>query len=130
MRSLLRWVAAVFFILAGLNHFWQPHFYERIVPPGFPSPPVLVFISGLAEIAGGIGLLISAWRRRAGWGLILLLLAVFPANIYMAFRPETFGLTPWMLWARLPLQVVLIVWVWWVALGDSSALRMSQSESS
>ena len=127
MRSLLRWLAAVLFILAGLNHFWQPHFYERIVPPGFPSPPMLVILSGVAEIAGGLGLLISAWRRWAGWGLILLLLAVFPANIYMAFHPELFGLKPWILWARLPLQAVLIAWVWWVSLAGAPASRAPQN---
>src|ERR1700679_666550 len=84
----LRWLAAGFFLLAGINHFLIPGFYQQIVPPGFPSPKTLVIVSGLAEIAGGLGLLIRPMRRMAGWGLILLLIAVFPANIYMAVYPE------------------------------------------
>ena len=128
MRRLWRWVAALLFILAGANHFLNPHFYERIVPPGFPSPRILVIVSGLAEIAGGLGLLIRPLQRAAGWGLIALLVAVFPANIHMALYPERFGIVPWILWARLPLQVVLVAWVWWVALGRSPRKRTSPSD--
>ena len=106
----------MFFILAGTNHFLKPDFYAQIVPPAFPSPKILVLVSGLAEIAGGLGLLIPPLRRVAGWGLIALLLAVFPANIYMAIHPERFGIAAWILWVRLPLQAVVIAWVWCVAL--------------
>ncbi|HEX3356616.1 MAG TPA: MauE/DoxX family redox-associated membrane protein [Tepidisphaeraceae bacterium] len=116
---MLRALAAVLFVLAGLNHFRNPIFYQRIVPPGFPSRPLLVIISGIAEISGGIGLLIVPLRRAAGWGLIALLIAVFPANIYMAIAPETFSdlhFPIWALWVRLPLQVVFVAWVWYVAL--------------
>ncbi len=120
-----RWVAAVFFALAGVNHFLKPHFYEEIVPPGFPSPKILVMVSGLAEIAGGVGLVVRPARRLAGWGLIALLLAVYPANIYMAAHPERFGVPAWILWARLPLQVVFLVWVWLVGLGRSAKNKMS-----
>ena len=126
-RTALRWLAAFLFVLAGANHFLHPHFYERIVPPGFPSPRILVIVSGLAEIAGGLGLLIRPLRRVAGWSLIVLLLAVFPANIHMALHPDRFGMPPWMLWMRLPLQVVLVAWVWWVALSRSQRKRMSPS---
>ena len=115
-RNGWRWLAALFFILAGINHFLKPDFYAQIVPPAFPSPKILVLISGLAEIAGGLGLLIPRLRRAAGWGLIALLLAVFPANSYMAIHPERFGIAAWILWVRLPLQAVVIAWVWWVAL--------------
>ena len=87
-----------------------------MVPPGFPSRAMLVIVSGVCEIAGGVGLLIPLLRRRAGWGLIALLIAVFPANIYMALHPELFGFAPWLLWTRLPLQVVIIAWIWFVAL--------------
>jgi uncharacterized membrane protein len=117
MRFILRLLAGVLFIGAGLNHFRIPRLYERIIPPGFPSPHGLVVISGLAEIAGGVGLLIPRLRRAAGWGLIALLIAVFPANIYMAIRSDKFAdmhLPTWTLWARLPLQVVLMAWVWFV----------------
>jgi len=113
--SLLRWLAALFFMGAGLNHFWHADFYEQIVPPGFPSPKMLVIVSGVAEFLGGLGLLIHPVRRAAGWGLIALLIAVYPANIYMAFHPGRFDLPAWVLWARLPFQVVFLAWVWFVA---------------
>lgn len=116
---ILRHICAGFFILAGANHFVSPVFYEQIIPPGFPNPKLLVVISGIAEIAGGAGLLAPRLRRVAGWGLIALLIAVFPANVYMAVYPERIeGLTlptP-LLWARLPLQGVLGWWVWRVAM--------------
>lgn len=112
----MRWLAALLFVVAGLNHFLKPGFYERLVPPGFPSPAILVIVSGLAEIAGGLGMLVRPVRRAAGWGLIALLVAVFPANIHMALHPEHFAIASWILWLRLPLQLVLAAWVWWVAL--------------
>ena len=119
LREFFRWLAAVLFIVAGINHFLHPHFYERIVPPGFPSPQFLVLVSGLAEIAGGLGVLMGRLRRRAGWGLLVLLILIFPANIYMALHPQRFEISPWILWTRLPLQVVLMAWVWWVTLWRS-----------
>lgn len=119
-RSISRTVAAVFFVVAGTFHFLKPEFYTQIVPPYFPAPLALVLISGGAEIAGGVGLLIPSVRLAAGWGLIALLLAVFPANIYMALHPEQFQTAPWILWARLPFQGVFIGWVWFVALQRSN----------
>lgn len=118
----LRISAAVFFVAAGANHFREPDFYTRIVPPGLPWPKGMVIVSGIAEIIGGAGLMIRRLRRLAGWGLIALLVAVFPANIYMALAAERFSdlHTPrWTLWARLPLQAVFIAWVWFVALRSS-----------
>jgi uncharacterized membrane protein len=90
----------------------------------------LVAISGVCEIAGGLGLLVRPLRRAAGWGLIALLIAVFPANIYMALAPNESAdgrFAGWMLWLRLPLQAVLIAWVWVIALGslaDTAATRL------
>ncbi|HEY3674656.1 MAG TPA: MauE/DoxX family redox-associated membrane protein [Candidatus Tumulicola sp.] len=103
------------FIAAGANHFVHPAFYQRIVPPSFPSPALLVVISGIAEIAGGFGVLIPVTRKAAGIGLIALLVAVFPANIYMAQHPELYCdiASATTLDIRLPLQAVLIAWVWW-----------------
>jgi uncharacterized membrane protein len=103
------------FIAAGANHFVHPVFYQQIVPPSFPSPALLVVISGVAEIAGGIGVLIARTRKAAGIGLVLLLLAVFPANVYMAQHPELYRdmASATALYIRLPLQAVLIAWVWW-----------------
>ena len=106
------------FIAAGANHFVHPALYRHIVPPSFPSPALLVVISGVAEIAGGIGVLIARTRKAAGIGLVLLLLAVFPANVYMAQHPELYRdmASATALYIRLPLQAVLIAWVWWVCL--------------
>jgi uncharacterized membrane protein len=114
-RTALRLIAIVFFIGAGLNHFRSTDFYKRIIPPQFPAPAFLVVFSGLCEIAGGVGLAIPPLRRAAGWGLIALLIAVFPANLYMALHQEDFAdlhLPGWTFWARLPLQIVIIAWVW------------------
>jgi uncharacterized membrane protein len=113
-RVALRGLAALFFVFAGIGHFLKPEFYVQIVPSGFPSPKILVMVSGVCEIAGGVGLLIPWLRKFAGGGLIALLIAVFPANIYMALHPERFGFAPWLLWARLPMQLVIGAWIWFV----------------
>lgn len=94
-------------------HFIVPNAYIRIVPPALPAPELLVIVSGIAEIAGGLGLLLSATRKLAAWGLVLLLCAVFPANVYMAFAHVPFSGflgNSWLQWLRLPLQIPLIVW--------------------
>ncbi len=129
--NILRLLAAAFFIAAGVAHFLKPAIYRKIVPPGFPNPRLLVEISGACEIAGGIGLLIRPLRPAAGWGLIALLIAVFPANIYMVVRPEKVPLAipNWLLWARLPLQAVMVAWVWAVSSPENSGLT-AQTRSS
>jgi len=101
--------------LAGTNHFLHPAFYVRIVPPWLPAHARLVQISGACEVLGGIGVLVRSLRRLAGMGLIALLVAVFPANIFMAQHPERYAdlAGAALLYARLPLQLVLIAWVWW-----------------
>jgi uncharacterized membrane protein len=116
LRIILRGLAAIFFIVAGIFHFLKPELYLQIMPPYFPSPALLVAVSGIAEIAGGFGLLISPLRYAAGWGLIMLLVAVCPANIYMLQHPENFHIAPWILWARLPFQGVFMLWVWFIAI--------------
>jgi uncharacterized membrane protein len=107
---------AVLFIGAGVLHFVRSQPFERIVPAWLPNAALLVRVSGVAELMGGIGLLIPATRVAAGWGLILLLAAVFPANVEMLrlARAADSSRFLWIgaLWARLPLQVVLIWWVW------------------
>jgi uncharacterized membrane protein len=115
LRITARWLLAATFIGAGANHFRSESFYTRIVPPSFPNPRLLVQISGIAEIVGGIGILIPPLRRIAGWGLIALLIAVFPANLYMAMQPARAGamnFPKWALYLRLPLQALLVAWVW------------------
>ena len=104
------WTLAALFTGAGIMHFVAPDQYMRVMPPYLPQPRALVLISGAAEIAGGLGLLVPQLRRYAAWGLIALLVAVFPANVYMA--QEGIMGPPWALWARLPMQAVLIWWVY------------------
>jgi uncharacterized membrane protein len=114
-------LATIFFVMAGTNHFIQPKFYRQIVPPMFPAPGLLVIASGICEIAGGIGLQIRSLRPAAGWGLIALLVAVFPANVYMVVSPQAatdIHVSKILLWLRLPLQGVFIIWVWFVSRGD------------
>jgi uncharacterized membrane protein len=105
---------AGFFIGAGVNHFVMPRAYRRIVPPRLSHEAErLVVVSGVAEIAGGLGVLLAPIRRPAGVGLIALLVAVFPANIYMARAPEHFPRIPrWALYGRLSLQPLMMWWAW------------------
>jgi uncharacterized membrane protein len=120
-----RLLLALFFIIAGILHFIFPEAYIRMVPPLVPWPAAMVWVSGVAEIMGGIGLLLPGWRRPAAWGLVLLLIAVFPANLYMAVAHVQFTGSPstgllstgllsknWAQWLRLPLQLPLIYWAW------------------
>ncbi|HEY7961693.1 MAG TPA: DoxX family membrane protein [Solirubrobacteraceae bacterium] len=108
-----RLVVGLAFIGAGVNHFVMPRAYERIVPPGVGDPARAVSVSGVAEVAGGLGVLLGRTRRPAGLGLIALLAAVFPANLHMARNPGKFAKIPrWALYARLPLQPLMMLWVW------------------
>ena len=109
-----RRLLSLFFIAAGVNHFVNRRSYEAIVPPRLANDArAVVDISGVAEIAGGLAVLVPATRRLAGWWLIALLAAVFPANVHMARAPERFRKIPrWALLARLPLQPLMMVWAW------------------
>jgi uncharacterized membrane protein len=107
------WILAALFVGSGTLHFLVPEPYIRIMPPILPWPKTLVWISGVLEIIGGIGLLVPRLRRVAGYGLALLLVAVFPANIHMAISHVPSS--GWMgnrlvQWLRLPLQLPLILW--------------------
>lgn len=109
-------LASIFYISAGVLHFTKTEFYLKIVPPYIPWHLAMVQISGVCEIVGGIALLIPPVRRVAAWGIVALLIAVFPANVYMATDPVAAGagsLSPIILWGRLPLQAVFIAWVLW-----------------
>jgi uncharacterized membrane protein len=104
---------AVIFVAGGIMHFVATPAYLRIMPPVLPDPRLLVQISGICEILGGIGLLLPASQGFAAWGLIALLVAVSPANIYMALDHAHWPRIPeWALWARVPLQLPLIAWAW------------------
>jgi uncharacterized membrane protein len=109
-RPYAAWALGALFIAAGINHFANARPYEQIVPPGFPNPAALVAISGAAEIAGGVGMFVPQLRTPAAFGLIALLVAVFPANLNMALHPAPFAsVAPaWVWWARLPLQPLLM----------------------
>ncbi len=110
---LSKYLLAVLFILAGLNHFWHTAFYVRIMPSYLPWPVFLVELSGLCETALGILLLPPATTRLAARGLIALLFAVFPANLNMALHPDRFPeFSPLLLWTRVPLQALLVWWVY------------------
>lgn len=110
----MKWLLGVLFVVAGVYHFVNPGFYVRIMPAYLPWHYELVLISGAFEILGGVGLLIPAVSRVAAWGLIALLVAVFPANVHMALHPAQFpNLPPPLLWGRLPLQAVLVAWAYW-----------------
>ena len=116
MRKAALFLTAGFFVTAGVLHSVQPAPFVKIVPPFIPHALAMVYLSGAAEIAGGLGLLLRPLRRAAAWGLVALLIAVFPANIYMAVdrvQVTAMPLPDWLLWARLPLQLALIWWVLW-----------------
>lgn len=106
-------VLGVIFVVAGTLHFLRPEMYEAIVPDELPARRELVFASGVAEIIGGLGMLSPTTRRWAGWWLIVTMIAVFPANVHMAVRAEQYPqFPPAALWARLPLQAVIIALIW------------------
>jgi uncharacterized membrane protein len=101
-------------VVAGALHFVMPKIYKRMVPPYLPAPEALVYASGAAQIAGGVGLMTDSTRRPAGWWLIATLIAMFPANVHMAMNPDEYPGFPGgaaALWARLPLQAGFIAWV-------------------
>lgn len=99
------------FCTTGVLHFAIPQVYEDIVPDYLPAQRELVYVSGIAEIAGGLGVIHPRTRRAAGFGLAALLVAVFPANVHMAVNSGDYDQVPaWVLWARLPLQPLAIWW--------------------
>ena len=112
-----RWVLAAFFMAAGANHFIHPAPYLAMMPSYLPAPAALVWISGAAEVLGGMGVLYSRTRVPAGWGLMLLLVAVFPANLNAALHGwPGHRLPAWIMWVRLPFQLLLLRWVYQVCI--------------
>ncbi|MBW2279301.1 MAG: DoxX family membrane protein [Deltaproteobacteria bacterium] len=107
----------VVYVLAGINHFVNPDFYRPMMPPALPAHDLLIWLSGLAEVALGVGVFIPQTRRWAAWGIIALLIAVVPANIHIAVNDialdggsEGAGAANWV---RVAFQAVLILWAWW-----------------
>jgi uncharacterized membrane protein len=117
-KLVMKWLFGVFFVLAGINHFVSPDFYVRIMPPYLPWHLELVYASGVFESLLGVLLLIPRWSTVAAWGLIALLIAVFPANLHMALNANLYPeVSPVFLWLRLPLQGLLIAWAYWFTTG-------------
>lgn len=107
------YLMAFLYIIAGINHFKNPGTYIRIIPPYLPNPKLLNSLSGAAEIILGILLLFPLFKNIAAWGIIALLIAVFPANLYMfQMKKRGFSLLNFILLVRLPLQIALILWAY------------------
>ena len=121
LKRPLLFVMGPAYVVAGVMHFVVPEAYVQIMPPVLPAPLALVYLSGVAEVALGVGVLVPQTRRYAAWGLVALLIAVFPANVYMATSGVVVEGTPFGTldpsaaerWGRLPLQAVLVAWAWW-----------------
>jgi len=105
------------FLLAGINHFNNPNFYVSIMPPYLPFQSEISYIAGFFEIVGAIGLLFAKSRKIAGYGLLILLILIFPANIHMAMHPEYFPkYSELTIYLRLPIQFIFMAWVYWATL--------------
>ncbi|HVE89008.1 MAG TPA: hypothetical protein VNA44_04845 [Burkholderiaceae bacterium] len=119
LRVSAKFLFGAFFIGSGLNHFISTDFYLSIMPPYLPWHLPLVYASGIAEAALGALLLVRRWSTIAAWGLIVLLIAVFPANVHMALNATLYPqFSPILLWLRLPVQAVLVAWAWLYTRGN------------
>src|SRR5262249_37252765 len=119
LKTVMKYLFALIFIVAGMNHFRDPDFYLRIMPPYLPWPSALHLLAGFFEIVLGVMLLIPSYQRLGAWGLIALLIAVYPANIHMAVNHQLYPNVPMIFhWIRLPLQFVLIALAWWFTKND------------
>jgi uncharacterized membrane protein len=126
LSLVVRVLFAAFFVVAGVTHFTNRDFFMSIVPPYLPWPEMLVYVSGVAEIVLGVMLLIPATMRLAAWGLIALLIAVFPANIHMAMNPQVYpDVSMAALLIRLPLQGVMVAIAYWFTRPTLNSFRRS-----
>ena len=115
VKTFLLILLSLFFTYAGIDHLISPDFYVSIMPPWMPWHLELVYISGVFEIMGGVGVLIPRFRAIAGAGLVALLIAVYPANLHMAYNPHLFPTIPLAaLYVRLALQFLAFYWAWTV----------------
>lgn len=111
--AISKYVLASFMIAAGITHFVNPEFFLKIMPPYLPFQHALVLASGLCEVALGILLLVPRCSRWAAWGIVALLIAVFPANLYLYQHQEIIPASPLVHLLRLPFQGVFILWAYW-----------------
>lgn len=131
-KAITRALVAVAMVAMGVLHFTAAGTFVQIMPPFLPAPLVLVWVSGVFEILGGVGILVPRTRALAGWGLVLLYLAVFPANLYMAIEPIAVnGVVPerWLVWARLPLQPAFMWVAWWCTRPPRAASATGAAEA-
>lgn len=120
-KRIFRVLLAAIMILAGISHFTMTGTYVQIVPDYLPAAEAIVVLTGVLEILGGLGLLVPATRQIAAWGLIAFFIAVLPANLHQAMnnlQPPGLEMSETMLWVRLPLQLVPILWAWWMTRPD------------
>lgn len=115
MSAYLVYIMGLFYLIAGINHFINPVFYIKMIKDFLPFPKEIIYLSGFIEIVLGIAVCFSATRKFAAFGIVALLIAVFPANIYMALYPEKWHFSTSMLYLRLPLQALLIYWAIYTA---------------
>lgn len=124
VKTVSRHVLAVFMIGAGTMHFMNPGFYLKIMPPYLPLHSELIYLSGVCEIALGILILIPRYSTLAAWGIVALLIAVFPANIHVYQNQDVLPGPPLLHLLRLPLQGVLILWAYW----HTKSMKESRAE--
>ena len=130
LKLTLRYLLSAAMMGIGVLHFVRPAGFVAIVPAALPNPLALVYISGFFEIAGGAGLLIPRLRKAAAWGLVLLYIAVFPANINMAVNQlplDGQAVPGWALWVRLPFQFVFIALAWWMTRDEGTGGKAPQA---
>lgn len=113
IKTISKFILAIFMIGAGIMHFVNPDFFLKIMPPYLPLHSELVMVSGVCEIVLGVMLLVPKSSRLAAWGIVALLIAVFPANIYLFQNQELMPASSVVHFLRLPLQGVLILWACW-----------------
>ncbi len=115
IKSILKYLLAFFFVGAGINHFLHPDFYINIMPPYLPWHRELVYLSGVLEIVVGVMVFLPPFTALAGWGIIALLIAFMPVHIHMVVHTELYpDIKPLLLWLRLPLQGLFVLWAYWV----------------
>jgi len=112
-KTASKYLLAIFMVVAGTMHFVRTEFYLTIMPSYVPLHREAVYLSGFLEIALGLLVLVPRFSQLAAWGIIALLIAVFPANIYLYQHQELLPAPPLLHLFRLPLQGVFILWAYW-----------------
>ena len=113
IKAASKYLLAMFMITAGIMHFANPAFFLKIMPPHLPLHKELVLVSGIFEVLLGVLLLVPRSSRMAAWGIVALLIAVFPANLYLYQHQDILLASPIIHLLRLPLQGVFILWAYW-----------------